>query len=162
MMSNRNPQRGATLIEVMVAMIVLAIGILGIAALQTTSVQANYSSYYRSQATLMAADITDRMRANRTVAIAGSYAIASFPASSTTNKVDGTQAEKDKAQWLNQLAGTLPEGTGTIVSDANNVFTVTIRWNDARGRVKQKSKDVEDNAANPEEAIQAFIYRARL
>lgn len=162
MMITRTHQRGATLIEVMVAMIVLAIGILGIAALQTTSVQANYSSYYRSQATLLAADITDRMRANRTVAIAGSYAIASFPASSSTRAVNGSQAEKDKAEWLNLLGSTLPEGTGTIVSDGNNVFTVTIQWNDARGRIKQKNQDAEDDVANPEAAVQAFTYRARL
>jgi len=161
MMPNCTQQRGATLIEVMVAMIVLAIGILGIAALQVTSVQANYSSYYRSQATLMAADITDRMRANRALAIAGNYAIATAPASSTGNSVTGSQAEKDKAQWLNQLAASLPEGTGSIVKDGNNVFTVTIQWNDARGRIDRKSSEVQ-GTANPEDAVQKFTYRARL
>ncbi|GLK90723.1 type IV pilus modification protein PilV [Pseudomonas turukhanskensis] len=151
-------QKGTTLIEVLVAMIVLAIGILGIAAMQTTSVKANQSAYYRSQATLLAADITDRMRANRVVALAGSYDITTAPTSSTANEVDGDQAAIDKAQWLNQLATSLPEGTGSITHDNNNVFTVTIVWNDGRGRIRSTEVTDSEDADNTVN----FTYRARL
>lgn len=149
-------QNGATLIEVLVAMIVLAIGLLGIAGLQTTSVQANQSSAYRSQATLLAADIVDRMRANRALALSGSYTTTSFPTSSSTNTVTGTRAEKDKAEWLNQLALALPDGTATINLDStNNLFTIAVRWNDRRGRIKTANDDGTDD-------LLTFTYRARL
>ncbi|HLE93281.1 MAG TPA: type IV pilus modification protein PilV, partial [Sulfuricaulis sp.] len=56
--------RGFSLIEVLVALLVLSIGLLGLAALQTTSLQYNTGSYFRTQATFLAYDIIDRMRAN--------------------------------------------------------------------------------------------------
>ncbi len=151
-------QNGTTLIEVLVAMIVLAIGILGVAAMQTTSVKANQSSYYRSQATLLAADMTDRLRANRTVALAGSYDFASPPTSSSAHTESGNQVALDKAQWLNLLARSMPEGTGSITHDGNNVFTITIQWNDGRGRIRTAG-DEPDTA---EDDTVQFIYRARL
>src|SRR3990167_4605539 len=57
-------QKGFSLIEVLVALLVLSIGLLGLAALQTTSLQFNTGSYFRTQATFLAYDILDRMRAN--------------------------------------------------------------------------------------------------
>src|SRR6185295_1538044 len=68
--------RGFTMIEVLVSLVVLSIGLLGVAALQLTSLRSNHSSAMRSQATFLAYDIIDRMRANRAAAIAGKYDIA--------------------------------------------------------------------------------------
>src|SRR5262249_56408603 len=70
-MTLRNPSRsrrarGFTLIEALVALLVLSIGLLGVAALQLTSLRSNPSSSFRSQATLLAYDVVDRMRANPT------------------------------------------------------------------------------------------------
>ena len=55
---------GFTLIEVLIAMIVLAVGLLGLAGLQATSLRNNQSAYNRIKATQLAYDIADRMRAN--------------------------------------------------------------------------------------------------
>ncbi|MCX7101946.1 MAG: type IV pilus modification protein PilV, partial [Methylobacter sp.] len=55
---------GFTLIEVLIAMLVLAVGLLGLAGLQATSLKSNQSAYNRSQATQLAYDLADRMRAN--------------------------------------------------------------------------------------------------
>src|SRR5690606_7893202 len=65
-MKSRHPLRhsGFTLIEVMVALVILAVGLLGMASLMTRSQQSNESAYSRSQATLLAYDIIERMRAN--------------------------------------------------------------------------------------------------
>ena len=63
--AHRNSQRGTTLVETLVALLVLSIGLLGVAALQLTSLRNNRSAHLRSQAQVMAYDITDRMRANR-------------------------------------------------------------------------------------------------
>ncbi|NOS87695.1 MAG: type IV pilus modification protein PilV [Methylococcaceae bacterium] len=61
-------ERGFTLIEVLVAMVVLSIGLLGLAGLQATSLKSNQSAYHRSQATQLAYEMADRMRANRVYA----------------------------------------------------------------------------------------------
>ena len=63
-----NKNTGFTLIEVLIAMIVLAVGLLGLAGLQATSLRNNQSAYNRIKATQLAYDIADRMRANYTEA----------------------------------------------------------------------------------------------
>lgn len=148
-------QRGATLIEVLVTVFILAVGLLGLAGLQSTSIKSNQGAYYRSQATLLAADIADRMRANRTAALAGSYNIASFPSSSIANSTASTvRAEKDKAEWLNSLANVLPDGTGKIEYN-NKIFTISIKWNDSRAQIRSSSNENTD-----QELI--FTYRTQL
>ncbi|MEH6686099.1 MAG: type IV pilus modification protein PilV [Halopseudomonas sabulinigri] len=145
-------QRGATLIEVLIAIVVLAIGLLGLAGLQISSLQSNQSSYYRSQATILAYDLTDRMRANRDAALAGSYAV-NFPTSSTENTGSGSQAAKDKAEWLNRLATALPEATGKVET-TSNLVTISVRWNDTRGAIKASG----DTGTKTE----TFVYRTEI
>jgi type IV pilus assembly protein PilV len=145
-------QRGATLIEVLIAIIVLAIGLLGLALLQITSVQSNHSAYYRSQVTVLASDLADRMRANRTAALGSAYEF-DFPTSSSSHSVSGTQAQKDKAEWLNALALTLPEGTGKV-EKTGALVTISVQWNDNRGRIK--------TANDAETGIEKFVYRTEI
>ncbi|WP_019339727.1 type IV pilus modification protein PilV [Stutzerimonas stutzeri] len=147
-----NKEAGATLIEVLIAMMVLAIGLLGLAGLQATSIQSNHSAYYRSQATLLAGDLADRMRANRLEALTNAY-LTDFPTSSSNNDVTGTTAEKDVAEWLNQLALTLPDGTGKVEKN-NTLITISIRWNDSRGQIKANG----DNNNHSE----TFAYRTEI
>lgn len=68
-------QRGFTLVEVLVATLILSFGLLGLAALQIGSLRHNQSSYQRGQATLVGYELADLMRANRDAAIAGAYNI---------------------------------------------------------------------------------------
>lgn len=149
MINLRSTQDGATLIEVLIAILVLSIGLLGLAGLQVTSIQSNYSAYYRSQATVLAYDYADRMRTNRTAALVMS-SDSNFPTSSSTNSVSGTQSAKDKAQWLNTLALTLPDGTGRVERSGTRI-TISVRWNDNRGRIKTAT-----DTSTPSET---FIYR---
>lgn len=162
---NATQQRGATLIEVLVAMVILAIGLLGLAGLQSVSVQSNQGAYYRSQATILANDMADRMRANRTAALAGSYALTTFPAPSTSNAITGTPAQRDTGQWLNNLAATLPQGTGTIVT-SGKIVTLTICWNDSRARIKSTQYVAPQNDSCTSTAensgFEVFSYRTRL
>lgn len=151
-MLTRHKEGGATLIEVLVTMVVLAIGLLGLAGLQITSVQSNHSAYYRSQATLLAYDLADRMRSNRTEALDNGY-IVDFPSSSTENSVSGSQSEKDKAEWLNKLADTLPSGTGKV-ERTGELFTIHVRWDDSRGEIK-----ATDDTEIPN---QTFLYRTEI
>lgn len=145
----KKSERGATLIEVLIAILILSIGLLGLAGLQVTSVQSNYSAYYRSQATLLAYDLADRMRANRTAALGTTY-VVDYPTSSSSNSVTGTQAAKDKAEWLNALALQLPGGTGKVEKSGTQVI-IHVRWDDNRGRIKTAA----DSSSNDE----IFVYR---
>jgi len=146
-------QRGATLIEVLVAMLVLSIGLLGLAGMQMTALKSNQSAYYRSQATVLAYDIIDRMRANRTDALNGVYDIAlQNQACDPDLSPSGSLADKDVAEWLNSLSCLLsPDAQGSVVRNGR-IFTISIEWNDKRGRID--STDDDDT--------ETFVYRTQL
>lgn len=120
-------QRGATLIEVLVALLVLSIGLLGVAALQVQALRNSHGAHLRSQATVLATDILDRMRANRTQALGGAYnvAVGVVPAGATL-------PEFDLATWKQSLAAILPGGDGAVVQ-AGNIATITVQWTDRLG-----------------------------
>lgn len=142
-------QRGITMIEVLVTVIVLAIGLLGLAGLQLNSLRFTHSAYQSSQATVMANDIMDRMRANRPAAETGVYDIAlgTTPGSSSCQGVGAdcapdTMAAADLYEWKEALAATLPDGDGSIASNGT-VFTITVQWDDTRGEQEPKVLTVE-------------------
>lgn len=129
-------ERGFTLIEILVAILVLSIGLLGLAGLQATGLQSNHSGYLRSQATIFAYEMADRLRANRSTAISGSYNIAL-----TDSAPSGTAIQDaDRSDWINRLGAALPAGDGAVscstTTDANGettcVCTLTVQWNDTR------------------------------
>ncbi|MDX1692195.1 MAG: type IV pilus modification protein PilV [Ketobacteraceae bacterium] len=125
-------QNGFTLVEVLVALIVMAIGVMGLITLQLNTIQANKSASHRSQAVWAANDILDRMRANRTAALNSDYDIALATDAPTDTS---TVANADLADWLTRLPNTLPEGDGSVVTDAaTSTVTVTIQWNEGRMR----------------------------
>lgn len=114
---------GFSLIEVLVALLVLSIGLLGLAALQTTGLKLNHQSYERTQAVMQAYDIIDRMRANRSGSdrsingIYQSVAIGNQPGSTDCQSVScnvSQLAEYDIRQWNAANGALLPEGKGAI------------------------------------------------
>ncbi len=169
--SNMFRQLGFNLIEVLIALVVLSIGLLGLAALQMTSLQQNQSAYMRSQATLLAYDIADRMRANMDEAEAGSYFVASGATTSSCISYTGSasgctsaqMASHDIAEWLAALDTELPEGGGMVcrsditvaasvgvpscaAASSNNPIVVYVWWNDeksASGATTQLGVSVE-------------------
>jgi type IV pilus assembly protein PilV len=76
--------RGFTLLEVMVALLILSIGLLGLAAMQLTGMRYNTDAYARTQATIFAYDIIDRIRANPVGRINGNYNVANTAAANAT------------------------------------------------------------------------------
>jgi type IV pilus assembly protein PilV len=121
------PQRGATLVEVLVALLVLSIGLLGVAALQVSALQTNQGAHVRSQASVLAYDIADRMRANRAVALAGGYNVLY-----TVTPSGGALNELDLQNWKAALTNTLPTGQGEI-SLVGNIALIRVRWTDKSG-----------------------------
>ncbi len=110
---------GFTLIEVMIAVFVLGIGLLGVAGLQSVSASLNQQSYMRSQATLLAGDIADRMRANRSGVEdddydmgGGASAVPNEDCESTTGCSPAEMAGHDLTQWTQSVADALPQPPG--------------------------------------------------
>lgn len=136
---------GFTLIEVLVALVILSVGLLGLAALQTTGMKYNQSAYEFSQATNAAYNILDRMRANYptattttdyTTAFTAAPTNPGFSCDGTGNTCTGAQlAQYDIYQWKTDVAQTLPGGEGSVQLQMVNGFaqyTIELRWNDVQ------------------------------
>lgn len=126
--------RGLTLVEILVALFILSIGLLGLAGLQTASLKFNTSAYYRTQATALAYGLADRMRANRAAAFADDYSVGlADPAPvCAAPVVAGSVPQQDISAWRMALACRLPLGNGSVERVGNN-FTFTVQWDDSHG-----------------------------
>ena len=136
-------QGGFTLLEVLIALLVLSIGLLGFAALQTLGLRSNQMASMRTLSTQYAYDMTDRMRANPEGVDASQYVYTYDPDSPPTYSKDcrtetctpTEMAEFDIALWINTLEQTLPSGRGSIsqaVTAGVTTHTVTIFWDEER------------------------------
>lgn len=162
-------QQGATLIEVLVAVIVLSIGMLGMVSLQTRAMQFEQSSMYQSQASVLAYDIMDKMRANSGGStILGQYLHGmsdTIPQSYTS--CEGSSADcsltelasYDLYSWLEEVAVVLPSGKAEVAVDnsgATPVYSITIQYDDSRS-----DKSSAHGQSNTVSAKQ-FIFRTEL
>jgi type IV pilus assembly protein PilV len=146
----RRSQRGTTLIETLVALVVLSIGLLGIAALQMTSLRNNRGAHLRSQAATLAYDIVDRMRANRSNAI--DPGVLPYVVALGSAPTGATVAALDLQSWKATLALTLPGGDGSIVQPTPTTVVVTVTWTD--------TLDAENS--NRGSGVQTFVTRTQI
>jgi type IV pilus assembly protein PilV len=127
-------QKGVGLIEVLVAVLILALGLLGMAGLQSKSLRANQSSYSRSQAVMLSYYMMDVMRADRASALLGNYDQVNV---CSTAAITGTAlSDNNLRDWVGSLRAALgDEATtcGGITCDGTTeVCTVRVIWNDER------------------------------
>lgn len=127
---NRKRSAGLTLVEILITLLVMSIGLLGVAGLHSLSLRNNYDALMRSHASALASDIADRMRANRAAAIqGGEYDTAAVLGSTPTIVADSTQAAIDVSEWKETLDAQLPEGDGSIdIVDATGIVTIKVQW----------------------------------
>ena len=123
--------RGFSLIEVLITILIFAIGLLGLAALQAVSMRSNQSANFRTQATALAYMMIDRMRANGEAVLRGDYLAGMTAGSCSAAPADTPIAAHDIAAWRQQLACQLPDGRGAITFPGDGVH-VQITWTDAR------------------------------
>jgi type IV pilus assembly protein PilV len=137
----KRTQSGVSLIEVLVAVVILSIGFLGIAALQAMSLSTNNSALARSMATVDSYSILDAMRADLSNAATGSYNTTVTANSCPTTT--GTVAQAQLTQWCGRLGsdlgavstttGAISCATVTSSSSANATnCTVTVQFSDNR------------------------------
>jgi len=130
-MSLNKTQTGFTLLEILVAIVVLSLGLLGLAGLQAATLRNNQIAYYRAIAIQQTYDMADRIRANQAGVKAGNYNNPAATHHACAPCVSSKEmAEEDFYQWNNNNARMLPAGIGTVVSGANGSFVVTISWNE--------------------------------
>jgi type IV pilus assembly protein PilV len=135
--AQRAAQRGMTLIEILVAIVVLSIGLLGMAGLQLKGMQVNQGSAYRWQAAMLAEDIADQMRADRANALAKAYTVTLPGAPSG---VGGAGTAQTIADWAARVQGLLPKGTAVIADPVpvpgsnNQSISITVNWVDKRAQ----------------------------
>jgi type IV pilus assembly protein PilV len=137
--------RGFTLVEVLVALVVLTIGMLGIAAVYLEGLRSSRTALLRTQAVVLASDMADRIRANRYVLAgalvydpAATVATANNTCDKSTNGASKcTPAQmfaNDLARWQAAIQSRLPGGTGTVGFTLVNTiptYTVTVTWVEA-------------------------------
>ncbi|MFI4918520.1 MAG: type IV pilus modification protein PilV [Legionellales bacterium] len=142
-------QQGDTLIEILVSLVLFAIGMLGIAGMLLLSNKANDSSYAKQQAVQCVYDIFDRIRANTLAATSGNYIISNInssglptvpsqPAALCNVSVCTPEqlAAYDTWYWLSNDVSKLPRGSGSIMTVSsgaagNTLITVTVQWDDS-------------------------------
>lgn len=139
---------GFTLIEVMVAVLVMSIGLLGLASLQATSLRFNNDSSAQTQATYLASDMADRMRANVSKAAAYPAQAAGENAScyTTAGCTPDEMAANDIFEWNEALTDTLPAGQGAITALAGGLFTITVMWDEQRSGATGTNCNPDDPA----------------
>lgn len=135
---NRRPvrmQRGFSMIEVLVTLVILAFGLLGFALLQTMNLRYTQSANHRTQATNLAYDLLDQMRANRLSA--AKYTDASFD----EGEVDGANCSRPVgadsipvssviSRWQCQVVEALGANAAATVAYDNGQATITLTWGD--------------------------------
>jgi type IV pilus assembly protein PilV len=128
-------QSGFTLLEILVSLLLIAIGVLGTAGLQALSLKINQGGQLRSQAVVLGLDFIERVEANNIAAVAGKYAPATYPTASTKDcaAVSCTTDELatyDLVEFKVRLNQYLPGATitTTMTGTGPYVYTVVIQW----------------------------------
>ncbi|MGN6701862.1 MAG: type IV pilus modification protein PilV [Burkholderiaceae bacterium] len=145
-------QRGVTMLEVLITILIFSFGLLAIAGLQLSALRYQKGAWARSSAAMMASDIAERMRGNLKGAQDGAYSLsgsytallASPPAASGCNPrisicTAAQIAQNDISDWFNQIGQELPAGAGTLNGSVGNGFLVRVMWLD---------KDAVDDQGN--------------
>lgn len=127
-------QQGTTLIEALVAVVVLSIGLLGMAGLQANALKLNQTSMQRSQATILAYSILDQMRSDTAAAKAGDYDLAFDGEPTEGSALEAWRDEVDRS--LGASAGgavcriAAPDDTD-CADAASDVFRISVQWTEA-------------------------------
>ena len=128
---NHQKQRGVSLVESMIALLVISIGLLGIAALQITAMKQNSSALNHSQAVWVGYNMADRIRTNITefgnyIDIDTNFSYAQDCMGSSCNNTQ--MITSDAAEWATEVQN-LPGGRGTITGNASQIV-ISVMWDD--------------------------------
>lgn len=163
-------QLGFTLLEVLVTVIILAIGVVGVASLQISTYSQLQSSHNMATASMLAGEMADRMAANSAQVLADNYDhlidVGSAPDCAATACSANQLAAYDISQWQAKLTsgitapGSLPGGQGAVLRslDPNtpNDFNILVQWDDDLSGSTDRSCD-----PNQPEALDCYVITVR-
>jgi type IV pilus assembly protein PilV len=130
-------QHGFSLIEVLVALVVLSVGMLGMAGMYVTTLRSGGDSISRVKAIYLVSDMVDRIRANPSPIASATYAAGVAGAAAACQATQCTiaqMAQEDLRVWQSDVNSLLPGGIPTVTVDPTTTpatYTVTIVWTDA-------------------------------
>lgn len=133
-------QRGFSMLEILVTLVIIATALLGTASLQIHAIRINQSSQFRTQAVFLASDIAERMEANTAAAISGNYAVSQTNTASTAADCvasgcdSATLAAWDVSQWENSIITLgLPQASWEVTQTSTgnpSTYKIVINWTD--------------------------------
>lgn len=137
--------QGFAMIEALIAMLLIALWMLGSAATQINALKFQKSAENRTLAIALVGELSERIEANLAAAKNGNYALAttSSPVASSTDCTSvfctpAQMASFDLAQWSGRVASTLPLINLSVVQGVSAsglvTYTITVNWNERRGR----------------------------
>ena len=182
-------QRGFSMIEVLVTLLIISLALLGTAGLQAYSMRLNQSGQFRTQAVFLVADLAERMEANTPGAVRAAYVL---PESSTVNALStacttgmcpcaaapgdcNALANFDLSQWQNVVAASLPQASWEVCVDANRdnvcdvspiasnpiTYMIRVSWVDRRVDTTQGASDATSRVGvNAAGTGERFFYTA--
>lgn len=167
-MSIKTRSRGFTLLEVLIALLVFSLGLLGMAAMLIVSVKTNHTAYLRTQASFLAQSLADRMRANIPRVWTGDYD-GGYPSGGGDPCAGGAAcsranvAVRDKSEWSTQLTDLLPNSSATLQCTQTGAVTTTEAENGAPYdgycdlTIQWSEAALDQQAAGPD--TQTFAWR---
>lgn len=127
-------QSGLSMIEVLVTLVVVSAGLLSLAFLQAQAVRFVSDANSRTHASMLASDITDRMRVN--AEIADQYAVSDL--GDPCNPL-GVSVTDELNCWYRSLATALPNGTGSVTDEGGGRYTIRVSWSELPSGVTDSS-----------------------
>jgi type IV pilus assembly protein PilV len=149
---------------VLITIVILAIGLLGLAAMQAEGLNNNKSAYQRSQAAMLAYDMADRMRSN--MGVINNYLTATMLPKNASKqavcRVTGVcttsqMAEDDLYEWNAALTLALPGASGTVTNPSVGMYTVTVSWDEAN---RDDDRDAAVDADNSSFSVSFLPFNA--
>ncbi len=161
-------QRGFSMIEVLVTLLIVSLALLGTAGLQAYSMRLNQGGQFRTQAVFLVADLAERMEANKAAAVSYVTPTSSAPVVMGTNCAavpctTGDLALFDLAQWQTAVAAALPQSSWTVLqTTAGNpsVYTIRVSWVDRMVDTANQSVPGSDFGMNAAGTGEQFLYTA--
>jgi type IV pilus assembly protein PilV len=157
--------QGFTLLEVLISIFLIALGLLGAAALQGYSIKVTQGGQFRAQAVVIGMDIAERIEANNAGAVVGSY-VATLPGAGTppdciTSACSPADiAVYDLSQVQDNLQRQLPSGAITITRSGAGpfVYTVQVAWKERRYKAKTTSAATQETTESFSFTFNRTVY----
>ncbi len=125
--SHSKRQKGFSLIEVMISLVLISIGLMSMTSLQSRSVNISTVAYTETQSTLLIQEIVELLRANKVAAASGTYNIG-LSSFSDLPTPGSSIAEVDRYNWFNNLDNTLTGAKSSINCDADSRCVLELQY----------------------------------